>query len=240
MKSTHDLWLANPLTSQFQLIQAQYIKESIAGPGVELNKFDIYDGCECESACEKLNSDCACLARTGSESLSYVQGTSKLNPAMLSTTITECQAQQYGGMKPTKRRRVESTEGENARVAMPIFECNKKCKCPASCPTRVVQRGITVKLEARKFDDKGWGVIALQQIERLSFVCEYVGEILSTAEAQRRWRSNYDPNHLNYLLVVKEFMYTLSSYFLSLLVYFALNPFTTYTTQSSKRKSSKD
>jgi len=157
---------------------------------------------------------------------------------MLSTTITE--HQQSGGMKPTKRRRVESTEGESARAAMPIFECNKKCKCPASCPTRVVQKGIAVKLEARKFADKGWGVIALQQIERLSFVCEYVGEILSTAEAQRRWRSNYDPNHLNYLLVVKEFMYTLSSYFLSLLVYFALNPFTTYTTQSSKRKSSKD
>lgn len=38
---------------------------------------------------------------------------------------------------------------------------------------------------------------------------EYAGEVVSTEEAQRRWRDEYDRAGLNYLLVVREFMYAL-------------------------------
>jgi hypothetical protein len=40
-------------------------------------------------------------------------------------------------------------------------------------------------------------------------VSEYAGEVVPTEEAQRRWRDEYDRAGLNYLLVVREFMYAL-------------------------------
>ena len=31
-------------------------------------------------------------------------------------------------------------------VGYPIYECNKRCKCPPTCRNRVVQKGRSVKL----------------------------------------------------------------------------------------------
>jgi len=54
---------------------------------------------------------------------------------------------------------------------------------------------------------KGWAVRTLNKLEQGRFICEYAGEVISTAEAQRRWREEHDPAGHNYLLVVREFMY---------------------------------
>ncbi|CAN1807697.1 Histone-lysine N-methyltransferase SUVR4 [Linum perenne] len=56
-----------------------------------------------------------------------------------------------------------------------IKECGIKCRCHMSCANRVVQR-----------EGKGWGVRALQDLPRGTFVCEYAGEILTNTELYER------------------------------------------------------
>lgn len=68
-----------------------------------------------------------------------------------------------------------------------IFECNDACSCNAiTCNNRVVQKGLTERLQIFKTMDKGWGVRTLRLIRKGTFVCEYVGEVITDLEAERR------------------------------------------------------
>lgn len=81
----------------------------------------------------------------------------------------------------------------------PIYECNKRCKCGPECPNRVVQLGRKCKLCVfRTSNGRGWGVKTLQKIKRGSFVVEYVGEVITNEEAERRGRY-YDAVGRTYL-----------------------------------------
>ena len=73
-----------------------------------------------------------------------------------------------------------------------IFECNDMCGCNInSCNNRVVQHGITARTQVYKTYGMGWGVKALVDIPKGGFVCEYVGEIISDAEAEQRENDSY-------------------------------------------------
>ncbi|KAL2079889.1 hypothetical protein ACEWY4_023682 [Coilia grayii] len=72
-----------------------------------------------------------------------------------------------------------------------IFECNLACSCHRSCKNRVVQAGIKVRLQLYRTEKMGWGVRALQDIPQGSFICEYVGELISDAEADVREDDSY-------------------------------------------------
>ena len=68
-----------------------------------------------------------------------------------------------------------------------IFECNDLCRCNVgSCHNRVVQHGISVRLQVFKAYGMGWGVRPLSDVPKGSFVCEYVGELISDSEAETR------------------------------------------------------
>ena len=68
-----------------------------------------------------------------------------------------------------------------------IYECNYRCKCHQNrCKNRVVGRGMTVPLEVFKTKQCGWGVKTLVDIPAGTFVCEYMGELISEQEAERR------------------------------------------------------
>ena len=68
-----------------------------------------------------------------------------------------------------------------------IFECNDLCGCnEGSCHNRVVQHGISVRLQVFKAFGMGWGVRPLADIPKGTFVCEYVGELISDSEAETR------------------------------------------------------
>ncbi|XP_075734791.1 histone-lysine N-methyltransferase EHMT1-like isoform X1 [Rhipicephalus microplus] len=67
-----------------------------------------------------------------------------------------------------------------------LFECNQACTCWNDCHNRVVQKGITCHLQLFRTQEKGWGVRTLQDIPQGAFVCEYVGEMLSDSEADKR------------------------------------------------------
>ncbi|XP_072309540.1 histone-lysine N-methyltransferase EHMT1-like isoform X1 [Eucyclogobius newberryi] len=72
-----------------------------------------------------------------------------------------------------------------------IFECNHACSCWRTCKNRVVQNGLRVRMELFRTQKKGWGVRALQDIPQGTFVCQYVGEIISEDEAEMRQNDAY-------------------------------------------------
>ncbi|XP_023647402.2 histone-lysine N-methyltransferase EHMT1-like [Paramormyrops kingsleyae] len=72
-----------------------------------------------------------------------------------------------------------------------IFECNHACSCWRTCKNRVVQNGFRVRLKLFRTSTMGWGVQTLQDIPQGTFVCEYVGEIISDAEADVREDDSY-------------------------------------------------
>ncbi|XP_051949418.1 histone-lysine N-methyltransferase EHMT2 isoform X2 [Xyrauchen texanus] len=72
-----------------------------------------------------------------------------------------------------------------------IFECNMSCSCHKTCKNRVVQAGIKQVLQLYRTEKMGWGVRALQDIPQGTFICEYVGELISDAEADVREDDSY-------------------------------------------------
>jgi len=82
---------------------------------------------------------------------------------------------------------------------VPIYECNKRCKCGKDCTNRVVQKGRKVKLCIYQTDNNcGWGVKTLENIKKGSFVVEYVGEVITNEEAEERGKK-YDAEGRTYL-----------------------------------------
>lgn len=81
----------------------------------------------------------------------------------------------------------------------PIYECNASCFCGSSCFNRVVQRGRQVPLCVfRTSNGRGWGVKTMQAISKGQFVSEYIGEIISNEEAEKRGKK-YDQTGSTYL-----------------------------------------
>ncbi|XP_077004988.1 histone-lysine N-methyltransferase EHMT1 isoform X3 [Tamandua tetradactyla] len=72
-----------------------------------------------------------------------------------------------------------------------IFECNHACSCWRSCRNRVVQNGLRARLQLYRTHNMGWGVRSLQDIPLGTFVCEYVGELVSDSEADVREEDSY-------------------------------------------------
>ncbi|KAJ2457399.1 hypothetical protein GGF42_002700 [Coemansia sp. RSA 2424] len=85
-----------------------------------------------------------------------------------------------------------------AAVKERIVECGPLCKCADNCVNRVVQRGSKVEFEIRRYAQKGWGVVTKKLLEKGTFVAEYVGEVISTDEAERRGLKDVT-NGLTYL-----------------------------------------
>lgn len=73
-----------------------------------------------------------------------------------------------------------------------LFECNPACKCnKITCKNRVVQHGLTGRFQLQKTKERGWGVSTLRMIPKGTYVCEYIGEIISDREADVRENDSY-------------------------------------------------
>jgi len=98
----------------------------------------------------------------------------------------------------------------------PIYECNAKCKCSSDCPNRVIQKGLTVRVCIfRTENGRGWGLKAREFIPAGKFVVEYVGEIITSEEAERRGKY-YDSRQQTYLFDLdfhdKDALFTIDAY----------------------------
>ncbi|XP_046427748.1 histone-lysine N-methyltransferase SUV39H2-like isoform X1 [Neodiprion fabricii] len=104
-----------------------------------------------------------------------------------------CGKQSGGSFAYTTAKRIRVPLGT------PIYECNKRCACDQSCLNRVVQHGTSVKLCIFRTETGcGWGVKSLQYIKKGTFVTEYVGEVITNDEAERRGKQ-YDAAGRTYL-----------------------------------------
>ncbi|KAJ1911946.1 hypothetical protein H4219_005775 [Mycoemilia scoparia] len=79
-----------------------------------------------------------------------------------------------------------------------IYECGAQCNCPSSCQNRVVQHGLQLPLVIFKTAKKGWGVKARKFIREGTFICEYVGEVISQVDANKR-TEEFQKTARNYL-----------------------------------------
>ena len=90
-------------------------------------------------------------------------------------------------------------------MGVPIYECNKKCKCSKDCYNRVVQKGRKVRLAIfRTSNGCGWGVKTLENIKKGSFVVEYVGEVITNEEAEERGKKYGGSSFSRFRILPKE------------------------------------
>ncbi|KAB7505127.1 Histone-lysine N-methyltransferase eggless, partial [Armadillidium nasatum] len=93
------------------------------------------------------------------------------------------------------------------QVPSGIFECNAECSCKKSCLNRVVQFPIKQKLQLFKTAQRGWGVRTLHDIPNGTFLCTYVGKVITDTQANQEGRleggDEYFAN-LDYIEIVEE------------------------------------
>jgi hypothetical protein len=82
-----------------------------------------------------------------------------------------------------------------------IIECNPACKCnPLSCRNRVIAKRAKVELMVVRCRTKsGWGVRAMRFIPKGTFVCEYLGEVISDPLIAEIKGREFDKNMESYL-----------------------------------------
>lgn len=68
----------------------------------------------------------------------------------------------------------------------PIYECNSRCNCGASCKSRLVQKGRRVPLTIFKTPNRGWGVRCEEELIAGEFIDIYLGEVISNSETSQR------------------------------------------------------
>lgn len=87
-------------------------------------------------------------------------------------------------------------------VSKPIVECSDLCTCDSNCSNKIVQKGIKFHLQVFLTENKGFGVRTIEHIPNFAFVCEYAGELIDKAEADKRLRDR--ANEPNYVFILKE------------------------------------
>ncbi|CAJ0929164.1 unnamed protein product, partial [Mesorhabditis belari] len=100
-----------------------------------------------------------------------------------------CCARYHGGQNynsGTKSKGIRTIKWANSSAAK-VVECGEHCKCdPITCRQRVLQKGRKIPLVLFWEGGKGWGLRTIHKIPKNAFIGEYVGEVISFAEAERR------------------------------------------------------
>ncbi|RDA90694.1 hypothetical protein CP533_3930 [Ophiocordyceps camponoti-saundersi (nom. inval.)] len=140
----------------------RFIDENVLGDGVEPAELSFRSGCTCDNDDDCQYGGCMCLAELEDDDGGKIYA-----------------YHTHGIKKGLLRSKLHDSK-------LPLYECHKGCSCTLDCPNRVVERGRTVPLQIFRTDDRGWGVRTQEFIKRGQFVDRYVGEVITSAEADRR------------------------------------------------------
>lgn len=179
------------LPEDFFYINASVVYQS-AHVGISMARIGEDDRCSgCAGNCLDNRVPCECTRLTDGEYAYTVEGC--LYPHFLKqemerkrdlTLLSYCQP----GACPMERTTDEVCKGHVQRRF--IKECWEKCGCTQLCGNRIVQRGVVHRLQVFWTEGgKGWGIRTLEPLRAGTFVCEYVGEILTNTEM---WHRNND------------------------------------------------
>ncbi|KAL3852245.1 hypothetical protein ACJMK2_015913 [Sinanodonta woodiana] len=130
-----------------------------------------------------------------------IQGCQCLTSCDTSDKCCTCSCMASFGASYNDDRKIKYSSRNSHSV--PIFECNLTCTCPIWCKNRVVQRGLEFQMSVSWDDKKGMCLRTLDPIPENSFVCEYAGEVISTDEVCKRFKSLTQEDK-NYIFVLKE------------------------------------
>ncbi|XP_014491616.2 histone-lysine N-methyltransferase SUVR4 isoform X1 [Vigna radiata var. radiata] len=152
------------------------------------------EGCcsDCSGDCLSSSLPCACARETGGEFAYTPQGLLKdefLTACATMKTDPKDHHFVYCQECPLEKSKneymPERCKGHMVRKF--IKECWRKCGCDMLCGNRIVQRGIACKLQVfLTREGKGWGLRTLEDLPKGTFVCEYIGEILTNMELYDR------------------------------------------------------
>ncbi|XP_057985034.1 probable inactive histone-lysine N-methyltransferase SUVR2 isoform X2 [Hevea brasiliensis] len=158
-----------------------------------LSQINAEDCCStCIGDCLSSTTICVCACETGNEFAYTSEGLIRedfLEECISMTRDPQRQCLSYCKACPLERSKndeiLEPCKGHLKRKY--IKECWSKCACHKRCGNRVVQRGIRCKLQVFFTPEgKGWGLRTLEKLPKGTFVCEYIGEILTNKELHER------------------------------------------------------
>ncbi|KAI3469829.1 hypothetical protein Pfo_026492 [Paulownia fortunei] len=154
----------------------------------------------CFGDCLSVEIPCTCAGKTGCE-FAYSPG-GLVKEKFLNNFISMDQSLQQRNLFYCQECPLESFNGKNLSakckghvVRKFIKECWDKCGCSMKCGNRVVQQGITAKLQVFMTPEKGWGLRTLEDIPKGAFICEYVGEVVTNKELFERNMRNTGDKH---------------------------------------------
>ncbi|XP_050381863.1 histone-lysine N-methyltransferase SUVR4 [Argentina anserina] len=160
---------------------------------ISLSRIADEDCClDCSGDCLSSPVPCACAHETGGEFVYTPEGLLKEEfLCKRLSVILELEKQEQVYCLDCPREKYKNADMPERCKGHPvrkfIKECWLKCGCDMQCGNRVVQRGISCKLQVFwTTQGKGWGLRTLEDLEKGSFVCEYVGEILTNTELYNR------------------------------------------------------
>ncbi|KOS22565.1 Histone-lysine N-methyltransferase [Escovopsis weberi] len=149
----------------------------VLGSGVEAAEDSFRSGCACDSDGHCQYISCQCLADLDDDDDD--QHDDGGHGVMRDANRKAYAYHAHGAKAGLLRSRLLSSK-------LPLYECHAACSCSRDCPNRVVERGRTVPLQIFRTHDRGWGVRSQVEIQKGQFVDRYVGEIITSAEADRR------------------------------------------------------
>ncbi|KAI6197260.1 hypothetical protein M3Y94_01203300 [Aphelenchoides besseyi] len=86
-------------------------------------------------------------------------------------------------------------DGQRVRYGVkPIIECTNDCDCLLSCKNGVVQRGRQIPVVLFRTKNCGWSIRTAAPIPQNTFVMQYIGEVITSANADKRMDHSFQYN----------------------------------------------
>ncbi|CAL5014207.1 unnamed protein product [Urochloa decumbens] len=163
---------------------------------------------DCSGNCLSASFPCTCARATGGDFVYTPEGlvkTAFLDECTSISRFPEKHHRFYCKACPLERSKNEASpcpcKGHLVRKF--IKECWSKCGCGMQCGNRVIQRGITCRLQVYfTHEGKGWGLRTLEDLPKGAFVCEYAGEVLTSTEmCERAIQNARNGKHMKQVLL---------------------------------------
>ncbi|KXJ91664.1 SET domain protein [Microdochium bolleyi] len=174
----------------------RFVDDSYHGTGVEPSRDGFRSGCECQEGEDCQYGTCACLQEVDNNSSDdeddeYEHAGQYRKKAYAYHS--------HGSKAGLLRSRILDTR-------QPIYECHEMCACGHDCPNRVVERGRQIPIQIFRTKNRGWGVRSTVDIKKGQFVDKYMGEIITSAEADRRRNDSHKAERKDvYLFALDKF-----------------------------------